>query len=188
MKRILLILFSILSFVFISCDETKDSPIDKKDVSSNLSESSDENILLNASLAYLKDLQVNIKKINEQKIISLKNGDSFYFISIKDNNNKTNAISVQFTGTYNNANVDLDNVLIISCDNEGACEDCVLDVQGDCGVLSCGCTDSSIKGAFDCILTYTEVSDFKNQFFKNGAEILKNLDIPKLKKVECQDY
>jgi hypothetical protein len=188
MAKILLFLLSLTFIILVSCGETKDKPLDKDKNSQNISDNSDESILLNASIGYFKSLQIKVKSVKEQKIINLKNGDSFYFIGIKDENGKKNAISVQFTGTYNGASRNLDSVVVISCDNQGGCPECVLTAQGNCGVLSCSCADNSGIGAYDCTLMYNEISEFKKQFYIVGKDLIKDMDIPKLEVLNCPNF
>ncbi|MBX3044982.1 MAG: hypothetical protein KIT33_09470 [Candidatus Kapabacteria bacterium] len=186
MKYISFLILSIL-ILFVSCRESDDKPVSDKYEGGFRVESEEEAKIIYSALGYVQKSDFKAISVTSHKVLSLKNGDKFYFIELADARSQILTFAFQFAGIYNGAERDLQNVVLISCDNTGSCDDCRLALQGNCGVMSCSCSQSG-SGAYDCELSFNEISTFADNFNAKGKEFSKNIKIPKLEHLYCEQY
>ena len=183
MKKILLLLFLTVIF-FVSCGEKSDEPVDRKFEGGFSPVDDSESEMVDAALGYASELEIECKSIKSHKVINLKNGDRYYYVEIVNSKSGHNSFAFQFSGVYNSIERSLENVVLYSCENSGACTECALTLQGNCGVMSCGCAQSG-TGAYDCNLSLNEINAFSSQYAKKGSEISAKISIPKLEQLFC---
>lgn len=175
-----------LAFIF-SCGEGGDSPQDIEIKGGFKPTDNSETELIESTLGYISSLGEEFTGINEHKVINLKNGDRIYYVNLEKPKSGAIAYSIQFSGTYNSINRSLDSVVITTCDNDGACPDCLLIATGNCGVMSCSCSDKSGIGSFDCAINTIEVNNFKSDYMEKGKKFITKISIPKLLQVNCEN-
>ena len=175
-----------ISFV-LSCGEGGDSPQDIEIKGGFKPADNSETELIESTLGYISSLGEEFTKINEHKVINLKNGDRIYYVNLDKQKSGAVAYAFQFSGTYHSINLSLDSVVVTTCDNDGACPDCLLIATGNCGVMSCSCSDKSGIGSFDCVLNTNVLNNFKSDFLEKGKKLITKISIPKLQQVNCEN-
>jgi hypothetical protein len=183
MRKILLLIF-LATFFFVSCGEKSDEPVDRKFEGGFSPVDAAESEMVEAAIGYAAENGVECKSIKSHKVINLKNGDRFYFVEIINPKSGLNTFAFQFSGVYNSIERSLENVVLYSCENSGACTECALTLLGNCGVMSCGCSQSG-AGAFDCQLSFIEINTFSSLYAKMGSKIAEKISIPKLEQLFC---
>lgn len=186
-KYFFLIVFLFTLFLF-SCEENNDSP-EKQDIKGEFNPDDISEVeLLESVLGYISSLDFKISSVAEHNVVNLKNGDRFYYIKVVNDKAVSTSMAFQFAGTYDNKVKNNNNVVVISCNNDGACPECLLTLQGNCGVMSCSCFDKSKTGLYDCTMLYKEINTFTTDYNKKGKELLKNITVPKLNQLYCEQY